>query len=87
MEVYVDEIKTWIVKVYFIIKFNKINFTLNPEWNFFNFFLTIPSNMTEILRCLISGANASLSRVCVPHGVLVILLFVSVTQALNEAAK
>lgn len=39
MEVYVDEIKTWIVKVYFIIKFNKINFTLNPEWNFFYFFL------------------------------------------------
>lgn len=39
MEVYVDEIKTWIVKVYFIIKFNKINFTLNPEWNLFYFFL------------------------------------------------
>lgn len=64
---YVDEIKTWIVQVYFIIKFNKINFTLNPEWNLF-FFMTIPSNITEyseILRCLISGANASLSRACV----------------------
>lgn len=69
MEVYVDEIKTWIVQVYFIIKFNKINFTLKPEWIFFFFFMTIPTNITEyseILCCLISGANASLSRTCVP---------------------
>lgn len=61
MEVYVDEIKTWIVQVYFIIKFNK-------EWIFF-FFMTMPSNITEyseILCCLISRANASLSRTCVP---------------------